>query len=524
MPSVRFLIQVKTEEFLRPKITGHWSIRFKRDALNKYSKSRYAVFGFKVDLATGAIRWLDVLAAIKARPDAMTFDLPPSQVFDISTAGTFARAVRVVIAELDDKYHPPAKALDYRAKRFEALDPRFEVKADLIDGIEHYTFAVRRGQQAALSIVTDTEEDSKKIQSAVEYGAKVSVYGYLKGSPIVQHGENVESHLILTPKARDFRLGITTERDGERFYIESPAETSFGTRGVEIRTVDAKCPFKVTVRFDRGGSERSYDFEIDYSVWDGQRITELALFDQTYRLAQSLANEHRFRLDYVEYGVAQELVARVADKPDPGYEDTFKFIEIVRKLRVVCRNLGAEVTFKEGIEVTVDDQVSIIRAYELLDGKGLPFEGMSFRVALGDGATDAGELLRSGNPAMRLQLANILLNFTFAGTAVASIPVIADIKDFKIVSQSENKVACRHLGIVDLWLRQSNAASARLFGVSRGEPCAITFLTVGHSSSRCLVRDTSDDACKSSCSVGSGIAAPSQLSAINLAMPAMCAE
>ena len=131
MPSVRFLIQVKTEEFLRPKRTGHWSIRFKRDALNKYSKSRHAVFGFKVDLATGAIRWLDVLAAIKARPDAMTFDLPPSQVFDISTAGTFARAVRVAIAELDDKYHPPAKALDYRAKRFEALDPRFEVKENI---------------------------------------------------------------------------------------------------------------------------------------------------------------------------------------------------------------------------------------------------------------------------------------------------------------------------------------------------------------------------------------------------------
>lgn len=445
LPSVRFLIQVKTEEFLRPKRTGHWSIRFKRAALNKYSRSRHAVIGFKVDLATKEIRWLDVLAAMKARPNAMTFDLPPSQVFDMSAAEAFARAVRVAIAELDDRYHPPIKALDYRAKRLEALDPRFEVKADLIDGIEHYTFAVRLGQQAELSIVTDTEEDSKKIQSAVEYGAKVNVKGYLNGSPIVQHRENVESHLTLTPKARDFRLGITTERDGERFYIELPAETSFGTRGIEIRTVDAKCPFKVAMRFDRGGSARSYDFEIDYGVWDGQRITELALFDQTYQLAQSLANEHRFRLDYVEYGAAQELVAGVADKPDPGYEDTFKFLEIMRKLRVVCRKLGAEVTFKEGIEVTVDDQVSIIRAYELLDGKSLPFEGIRFTVPLGEGAADASELLRSGNPAMSLQFANIQSNVIFAGAAVASIPVIADIKAFKIVSQSENEISIETL-------------------------------------------------------------------------------
>jgi hypothetical protein len=38
----------------------------------------------------------------------------------------------------------------------------------------------------------------------------------------------------------------------------------------------------------------------------------------------------------------------VADKPDPGYEDTFKFLEILRKLRVVCRTLGAEAVFREG--------------------------------------------------------------------------------------------------------------------------------------------------------------------------------
>jgi hypothetical protein len=440
LPSVRFLIQVKTEETLNAKRNGHWSIKFKRAALAKYAKSRHAVFGFKVDLATDEIRWLDVLASMKAQPGSMTFDLPPSQVFNKSTAETFAKSVRFAIAELDDKYHAPARGLEYRAKRFEALDPRFEVKADLIDGVERYSFGVRLGEQAKLRIVANSEEDSKKIQSAIEYGTKVNIRGQLKGSPIVQHDGSVESHLTLTPKARDFRLGITTELDGHRFYIELPAETSFGTQGAEIRTTDPKCPFKITMQFDRGGIAQSYTFEIDYKVWDRERVTELSLFDQTYQFAQSLANEHRFRLDYIDYGTPKELVAGVVDKPDPGYEDTFKFLEILRKLRMVCRELGTEATFKEGIEVTVDDQLSIIRAYELLEGKTLPFEGTRFTLTLGDEATDAEQLLQSGNPAVGLQMANILANVSFAGSAVASIPVTAAIKAFKIVSRSANKL------------------------------------------------------------------------------------
>jgi hypothetical protein len=79
----------------------------------------------------------------------------------------------------------------------------------------------------------------------------------------------------------------------------------------------------------------------------------------------------------------------VAEKPDPGFEDTFKLLDILQKLRVVCRQLGTEAMFKEGIEVTADDQVSIIRACELLEGKTLPFEGTRFTLTLGDEATDA---------------------------------------------------------------------------------------------------------------------------------------
>jgi hypothetical protein len=99
----------------------------------------------------------------------------------------------------------------------------------------------------------------------------------------------------------------------------------------------------------------------------------------------------------------------VADKPDPGYEDTFKFLGILQKLRVVCRKLGTEATFKEGIELTADDQLSIIRACELLEGKTLPFEGTLFTLTLGDEATDAATPTPAANARVRKRNATPVL-------------------------------------------------------------------------------------------------------------------
>jgi hypothetical protein len=268
-PSVRFLIQVKTSENIRPKRNNHWSIKFDRPALNKYLRSRHAVIAFRVNLASEEIRWLDVLAAAKGKPKALSFDVPPGQAFSQGTVPEFVAAVHLAIAELDDTYHPPAKAAAYRAQRLEKLDPRFKVKLDVVNGVEQYTIGAKPGQQPSLGIITGSQEDDKKIQSAVEYGSKVSIWGQLTGSPIVQHGEGGDSILRLEPGARDFQLGITAEGGGHHFHIELPGERSVGTRGMEFRTADPNCPFRLTIQWDREHSFRSYDLAIDFRVWDG---------------------------------------------------------------------------------------------------------------------------------------------------------------------------------------------------------------------------------------------------------------
>ena len=456
-PSVRFLIQVKTAEKVRPKKGGHWSITFSGSSLAKYLKSRHAVFGFKADLATKEIRWLDVIASAKAAPSARTFDLPPDRALHEGTSEVFARAVYAAIAALDDQYHPPAVALKYRAEQLEAIDSRFGVRADLVDGVERYTLEPRPGHKATITIVPSSDEDAKRIQAAVEYGSKVTVNGRLKGSPIVQRGGHVNSHLELTPKARDFRLGITAEREGHRFHIELPAETSYGIRGIEIRTADPNCPFGITVQCDRDGSTRSYTMEIDYHVWDGKLVTALPLFDKTYEFASCMGEGCKFKLDYVDYGESRTLLDGVTDKAGADFENTFHFLEILRKLRVVCMEYGVAATFKEGVEVTVDDQKSIVIAYELLGGSELPWAGMRFSVSL----SEQGKEIVKHLPGVSF-LANVLANVHYGGLLITSIPVQANIKEFEVLSLSESEIVLRTLPGSTIKLAPTNASQEPL--------------------------------------------------------------
>lgn len=268
----------------------------------------------------------------------------------------------------------------------------------------------------------------------------MNIKGHLKGLPMLQHAEKLDSDLWLAPKAKEFRMGITTESDGHRFHIELPAETSFGTRGAEIRTTDPRCPFKLTMQFERDGNYRSYEFEIDYPIWHEQQLTELTLFDQTHQFTQALAKEHNFRVDYIDYGIPKEIISGVADRPDPDFADTFKILEIMRKLRVVCQKLDASAVFKEASEITIDDQLSIVRAYELLDGKTTPFEGVSFTITVADEVAGTDQLEQLEGRELDMKLTGVFTNVSFAGSAVASIPVIACIRAFKIVSRCANKI------------------------------------------------------------------------------------
>jgi hypothetical protein len=440
-PSVRFLIQVKTSENIRSKRNNHWSIKFDRAALNKYLRSRHAVIAFRVNLASDEIRWLDVLAAAKATPKVLTFDVPPGQAFNQGTVPEFVAAVHLAIAELDDTYHPPAKAAAYRAQSLEKLDPRFKVKLDVVNGVERYTIGAKPGRQPSLGIITKSQEDDRKIRSAVEFGSKVSIRGQLIGSPIVEHGELGNSILRLEPGARHFQLGITAEGGGHRLHIVLPGENSFGTRGMEFRTEDPNCPISLTIQWDREHSLRSYDLAIDFWVWDGKQVLGLPLFEKTREFARCLSHPHSLQLDYMEYGETKVSILGQAQRADADFDKTLQFLEVIGKLRVVCRELGVDAVFKCGVPVTREDAVSIIQAYGLLEGRNVPWGGKLLSFPVGENAAQIDEMLNSGAASLNGLLAHV----NFAGTEVAKIEVRADLKEFEVVSRSEGSIQIKTL-------------------------------------------------------------------------------
>jgi hypothetical protein len=228
---------------------------------------------------------------------------------------------------------------------------------------------------------------------------------------------------------------MTVERGDLTFHIELPGEASYGIKGVELRSADPRCPFKMTVQCDRDGTARDYTVEIMYPVWEGRPVTELPLFEQTLQLAHCMAEGCKFRFDFIDYGVHKTLLTGETDKAGPDFEDTFNFLKIVDKLRFICGKLGAAVVFRQGIEVTVQEQRDIHLAYDLLNGKTAALEGAQFTVTPSEEGREA--LLEPGTMGIQLQMS---LNVSFAGSPVTTVPVKADIVAFKVSSQDEDTI------------------------------------------------------------------------------------
>jgi hypothetical protein len=251
-----FLAQVKTFSKVTPLGSGHWSTTLKRTALRKYKRSKHVVLLIMVDLHSGEIRWLDCSGVLRMEPERRTFSIGPEQVLNEATAAGFALAIRHAIEEQSDAHRPPTKALEYRAKRYEAQDPRFKVTAEIIQGVERYSVAAIGAVRVAMTITPATVEDARALEQAYEFGSLADIrVARMKfdGPRFLNRTDLGDSRFSIQPRAIPFRAGIIlTPESGPvvPVSIEVNAAFSRGVRGFEVRTDDPQFPLHITLRVE----------------------------------------------------------------------------------------------------------------------------------------------------------------------------------------------------------------------------------------------------------------------------------
>ena len=352
-PSERFLVQVKSASVIRPQRNGSWSASIARSASRKYQRSRHAVFLLRVDLRSSEIRWIDLSEALRNDPDRLTFSLPSTQKFDHASADVFRAAVHKAIQAQDDRYHPPAQALAYRAQALEAKDPRLAVQGEIVGGIERYTFTAKQSFRGRVKVVPKTKTDAKRLIESHEYGSKAQIKVKkfrIDGSPAFEREGPSGSHLTIEPYARRFRLGIVVDSgDGttEKTQIELDAELARGSRGWEVRSVDPGCPLDLVLKLDTAEDDKNkFTINILYERWNGRPFAGLPILEQLIRLARCFEQRGKLKFEWIEFGERRQMLSTdVQVDRTARFRGTVHYLEFLSHISHICRRIGSEATY-----------------------------------------------------------------------------------------------------------------------------------------------------------------------------------
>lgn len=279
----RFLVQVKTSERITPLKSGHWSVAINRSTCQKYRNSGLVVFLFKVELATREMRWLNLSESLRHRPGQVTFSLGPSNRLDANSCPVFGEILRRAIDAHVDSLRSPVDALNYRARQLENLDPRFQVSADIVGGVQRVTLTPKFGTNPKFTVTPKTRADARKMQKAVNYGAnaEVALRSFsIEGSSILGNGGGQDAILKVQSAPKSLRLSITWHDCGNPSGIELNAHAARGNRGFELRSADNDFPFRFTFRGRQNSRQSSLTVQMIYEQWNGRTLSGLTIIDR----------------------------------------------------------------------------------------------------------------------------------------------------------------------------------------------------------------------------------------------------
>lgn len=459
-PGRRFLAQVKTKSRFVERKDGSWTVTIRGAIARKYRSLREPVFLFAVDLQRNEIRWLDLLAALLIDPERRTFVLPPNHVLGPDTASELRSAVFAAFADVDDKYHPPSKALRYREKKLEGMNPGFTVKGAIVDGMERYEFGLREGQAHKFTLKTRSETAAKMLQDAHNFGSRAELEVQsedVTGLPSLLHPRTGPSVLRIEARSRRFRLSLTSRPLGEHpsMSIELDAELARGAVGWEVRSADSSCPLEFRVTVADQEPDVHCVFSWDDSSWKGRPLAQLPGLFPAQKLAAIFSRPGTVLFDWVDYGERQTMMSlAVHPEPDEELKGMLYRFDFYAHLAQLCRALSFDAAYRTEDTLTEAQFEALTLAFELTRRSSIPFNGQRYPLV----ATEEGKVaLRASTVSLMLEMT---LELGHGQTVLGRIPVKSTVRKFTLHDSPDGALIVEASEADLTWVRDEQGTPA----------------------------------------------------------------
>ncbi|HZR33769.1 MAG TPA: DUF4365 domain-containing protein [Nevskia sp.] len=432
-PSSRFLVQVKTRSRMRVCRGGRWAaLGVEKEALDKHKRSRLPVFLFGVDLATGEMRACNLSELLRRSPEQKSFSLTPPQRFDGASAQAFKQVVLTEFKEIDDHFHSPGVALEYRAQKLMDANPGLDVRADWISGQQHLGFGTKDGSPLSFRVVAQSEEDNQKLQDVVDFGAQAEVqFKSMRNDrfPLLDPPHLDRAIFKITPAARRLRVRMAVGPvDGpDAALLELDGEWSKGQRGMEIRGAEPSCPFSFTLQTAPDRTTDVFKMHFDFKAWEGKPLAQLPWVTKLMPMAKHLAGVCRVSFWLIVDGEEMEAITFHCDNSaDRELRGLLRHLAVVHAVHVVSKALSSTARFSVSDGLSAEQQGVLNVALNILE------HGQSTCTAPEITIQPPEELatrLRAQAP--QTVSVRYALALSFGGTALGSMPVRIDVPNYQ---------------------------------------------------------------------------------------------
>lgn len=340
---------------------AHGSVSFSNDFTSERIKAKHIcyyalkakapVFLFVVDVEKQAghflflQEWIDEhLPKARLHSSKGTIGIKVPEKNRITDSDALRATVEHALRYMREKY-PGSLAAAMRSEiaSIAAIDPRFDVRLDVINDEKHFTYLAKEPVSFELNL---TGESARKMHEGIAYGVPVdgidnivSVVGLPLFDKLMKEGAR-PSFSLGGSNVRQASLEFFCGEKETRQKVRLDGQVTAGTAGLLFRGSADHCPLQAQMKANRSenGVDRVGQMQVkfDFGCWVNRPINDLPYFEEMLSLLTAIkANSlirHEFRIDGFRF-----TAGHLGQPPDPApYSSALALVETLALAREIA--------------------------------------------------------------------------------------------------------------------------------------------------------------------------------------------
>lgn len=262
-------------------------------------------------------------------------------------------------------------------KALEALDPRFSIKSQYIDGCTLVELHAQENIPFTLNVKAEGAKDFiNKHKDLVEHGRALTLSTNLvevKGSKLIEYiADSRESgSLIISPRKIPSiqRIWLVNKENNAHIYLEDiHGHTVLGTKSFEFTGTALKGMLSYKHICSFGADSGKSDLNLNFSNWEGQLINKIEYFNKLFNFFEGVFEGNEL-LSSLEVNGEVGLSGTLKDpESTESFYHIFSHLKYIKYSREISQYFNVDIKYTSSIAYSYEHLQYVYEVYRTIKG------------------------------------------------------------------------------------------------------------------------------------------------------------